>query len=89
MNALAWVTFYYWEQFGAKPVEALALIPEGFLPAPGRIENCRTADLGARFALARGDEAAAREYVDYALNKGYFEPGFIGFCKDYGLCELP
>ncbi|MGD8347524.1 MAG: toll/interleukin-1 receptor domain-containing protein [Lysobacterales bacterium] len=89
VNALAWVTFYYWEQFGAKPVEALALIPEGFLPTPGRIENCRMADLGARFALARGDEAEAREYVEYALNKGYFEPDFIGFCSDYGLCELP
>ena len=89
VKALAWVAFYYWEQFGAKPVEALALIPEGFLPAPGRIENCRMADLGARFALARGEPSEARRYVDYALSKGYFEANFIGFCRRYELCELP
>ena len=89
VSALAWATFYYWEQFDAKPVEALELIPEGFLPAPGQVENCRSADLGARFALTRGEAGVARRYVDYALAKGYFEPGFIDFCRRYELCELP
>jgi hypothetical protein len=89
VSALAWATFYYWEQFDAKPVEALELIPVGFLPAPGQVENCRSADLGARFALARGQAGDARRYVDYALSQGYFEPGFIEFCRRYALCELP
>ena len=71
------------------PKEALELIPEGFLPAPGQVENCRSADLGARFALTRGEAGVARRYVDYALAKGYFEPGFIDFCRRYELCELP
>ena len=89
VSALAWVTFYYWEQFGAKPAEALELIPEGFLPAPAQVESCRSANLGARFALARGETDDARRYVDYALSKGYFDPGFIDFCRRYELCELP
>jgi hypothetical protein len=89
VSALAWAAFYYWEQFGEKPSSALDLIPEGFLPDPGKIESCRTADLGARFALARGEPSEARRYVDYALSKGYFEANFIGFCRRYELCELP
>jgi len=89
INALAWAAFYYWEQFGEKPFGALDLIPEGFLPDPEKVESCRAADLGARFALARGEPSEARRYVDYALSKGYFEASFIGFCRRYELCELP
>lgn len=89
VSALAWATFYYWEQFGEKSPEAIALIPEGFLQDPGYVESCRVADLGARLALARGETEEAREYVGYVLSKGYFEPGFINFCRRYGLCERP
>ena len=87
--ALAWAVFAYWEQFGQWPPEAVGLLPDGFLPGVGDVESCTAADLGARLAISTDDRASARQYVDFALSKGYFEADFISFCKQYGLCELP
>jgi tetratricopeptide (TPR) repeat protein len=87
--ALAWAAFAYWEQFGTHPPDAAGLLPDDFLPGPGAVESCSTANLGARLAVSEGDQASAKQFVDYALSKGYFEADFITFCKRYGLCELP
>ena len=88
-KTFALAAFTYWEQFGELPPGASEYYPEALLLEPGAIEECSSADLAARLAVAEGETARAREYVDYALSKGYFAPDFITFCKRYGLCELP
>ena len=82
-------SFLYWEQFGSFPPGAPELLARGLQSHTAEIENCYSADLAARLAVAEGDTVRAREYVDYVLSKGYFAPDFITFCKQYGLCELP
>jgi tetratricopeptide (TPR) repeat protein len=89
LDALAWASFDYWEQFGDHPDGVLELLPDNFLPGPDNVQSCSAANLAARLAVTRGEYAVARKFVDYALAKGYFEPRFIEFCKAYGLCELP
>lgn len=89
LEALGWAVFGYWEHFGRLPPESEGLLPEGFLPGPDEVEYCSAADLAARLAVVEGDLLSARQYVDYALSKGYFEASFTAFCKRYELCELP
>lgn len=89
LESLAWASFEYWEQFGEFPGAVSELLPDHFLPGPEKVQSCSEANLAARLATARGEEATARQYVDYALARGYFEPRFIGFCKTYGLCNVP
>jgi tetratricopeptide (TPR) repeat protein len=89
LTALAWASFDYWERFGYYPPEAKALLPADFLVGPDSQQGCSMANLAARLAVVDGDMPLARRYVDYALQKGYFERDFIAFCKRYELCELP
>ena len=60
--------------------DVLGLI-EGFLDGPDDARSCDDADLAARLAWMRGDKALAQDYTDYLLGKGYFEPGFVNFCR--------
>lgn len=89
VSALAWASFYYWEQFGYYPQGVEALLPDEFLPDPDEVQWCSMANLAARLAVVRGDRELARRYVDYALGKGFFERRFIAFCKRYELCDVP
>jgi hypothetical protein len=86
--ALAWAAFDHWQQLGTYPPAARELLQPGLLPKPAAVESCSAANLAARLAVAEGNLPRARQYVDYALGKGYFAPDFITFCKRYGLCEL-
>jgi hypothetical protein len=33
------------------------------------------------------DMSLARDYTAYLLGKGFFEPEFAAFCKEYATCE--
>jgi hypothetical protein len=50
--------------------------------------GCKEINLAARLAVMREDLPAAESYTSYLLEKGYFEPGFIRFCRSQGLCAL-
>jgi tetratricopeptide (TPR) repeat protein len=89
LEALGWAVFDYWEQFGRLPPEVEGLLPEDFLPGPDEVEFCSAADQAARLAVIEGDLLSARQYVDHALSRGYFDASFTAFCKRYDLCELP
>lgn len=88
LYALASAYFEYWQHFGESPGEAVEALlePVGF--EPGAVISCDDAGVAARLAVARGDMDAADRLVDFALQKGYYEPGFITFCRRHGLCEV-
>jgi len=29
----------------------------------------------------------AKDYTSYLLDKGFYEPGFVAFCRRYDLCD--
>ena len=49
-------------------------------------QDCTYLDLSARMAMVEGDQAAARQRVDYLWAKNYREPGFTRFCRRNALC---
>lgn len=61
---------------------------EGRLMQPESIRSCSDAHAAAKLSLIREDQALARKYTTYLLEKGYFEPGFVHFCRKYELCSL-
>jgi hypothetical protein len=49
--------------------------------------SCDEAALAARQAILKGDRGTARVFTQYLLDKGYADPGFKGFCRQYDLCS--
>lgn len=82
------LAFQFWQQNQAKPDAKIMKLIEGNPPQSDEIRSCDDAHAAARLALIREDQALARKYTTYLLEKGYFEPGFVQFCKKYELCSL-
>ena len=84
--ARAW--FEYWTRHGSLPsAEATAML-EGYLIDPEQATSCADASLAARLELMRENISLARDYTLYLLGKGFYEPGFVAFCKRNDLCEM-
>jgi len=60
---------------------------QGFLPPDQPARSCDDASLAARIAVMKEDMSLARDYTAYLLGKGFFEPEFAAFCKEYATCE--
>ncbi len=86
-HGLASAHFQYWQLNAAlPPAESQTLVKDYSLSDPP-VRSCELADLAAHQAVMRGDMDSARFYTDYLFGKGYRDPGFIGFCQAYGMCE--
>jgi tetratricopeptide (TPR) repeat protein len=85
--ALAMAYFEYWQYFGETPGEVFETLLEPVESEPNAMMSCDDASVAARLAVARGDLNRAEKLVDYALQKGYYEPRFIAFCRRYGLSD--
>lgn len=83
---LAHAYFENWQAFGEPPEGDYSLLMAVYLSAPDSLQSCSDAARGAMLAQATGDRALAQQYTDYVLGKGYYEPGFVTFCRRYGLC---
>ena len=84
--ARAW--FEYWTRHSSLPsAEATAML-EGYLVDPEQATSCADASLAARLELMRGNISLAKDYTLYLLGKGFYEPGFVAFCKRNELCEM-
>ena len=70
------------------PGELMAWVP-GTGPDLDSVLSCEDSKLGAYLAVMRRDLQAAESYTAYLLDKGYFEPGFIRFCREEDLCREP
>jgi len=84
--ARAW--FEYWTRYNSLPSAEAAAMLEGYLVDPERATSCDDASLAARLALLRGNISLAKDYTLYLLGKGFYEPGFVAFCKRNELCEM-
>lgn len=89
LEGLAMAEFESWRHSGINGLVAIHPALDFYLSPSERMENCADADLAARLSVVNGDLELARRYTDYALNKGYREAGFVSFCKQYQLCDLP
>jgi len=83
--ATAW--FEHWNRYGKLPADAASTMLEGYLVEPERVKSCEDASLAAKLELMRGNISLAKDYTLYLLNKGFFEPGFVAFCKRNELCD--
>ena len=79
--------YQQWYQFGQLPNEPTDTAIEQFLTGRKSIESCDDASLAAQLAVMRGDKELASSYTSYLLEKGYFEPEFVGFCKEQQICD--
>ena len=84
---LARAEFQQWLQMESPARKQLDPLLEGYLSDPARITSCDDAQLAAQLAVMRGDKALASRYTSYLLNKGFFDPEFIGFCRTRGICD--
>lgn len=86
---LAYAYFAYWQQFGKESAIGIDSLLDGYLSNPAEVESCYDANQAARLAIIEGNQALAKHYTDYVLGKGYLDAGFISFCNEYNLCDLP
>ena len=87
MQILARAWWEYWARNGVLPNEHAVSMLEHYLVDPERATSCNDAGLAARLEIMRGNTFLASDYTLYLLEKGYFEPGFVAFCRDYKLCD--
>jgi hypothetical protein len=75
--------FLDWDLFGTPPdADLIAESREGGSEG----NNCEFAAMDARAAILRNDRVDAERHTAYLLDKGYFEPDFVRFCRRYELC---
>jgi len=79
--------YQQWHQFGQLPNEQTNASVEQFLTGRKSIESCDDASLAAQLAVMRGDKVLASSYTSYLLEKGYFDPEFVEFCKEQQICD--
>ena len=79
--------YQQWHQFGQLPNEQTNASVEQFLTGRKSIDSCDDASLAAQLAVMRGDKVLASSYTSYLLEKGYFDPEFVEFCKEQQICD--
>ena len=83
---LVYAAFQYWQQNGALLATDTMEMLKGYLTDPDTVKSCSDAEAASRLSLMRNDKEQARQYVSYLLDWGYFEPGFVQFCRMHELC---
>ena len=86
-QALGAALLDHWDRYKTLPNEEAVAFLNGYLVGRTGAWSCNEASLGAKLELMRGNISEATVYTSYLLGKGYFEPGFVAFCKKYDLCE--
>jgi hypothetical protein len=87
LRLLANTWFEYWTRHGELPSEQSATMLDGYLVDPKKVTSCGDASLAARLEWMRGNISLAKDYTSYLLDKGFYEPGFVAFCRRYELCD--
>jgi tetratricopeptide (TPR) repeat protein len=87
LQQLANAWFEYWERHGVLPDDEAVARLDSYLVDPEQVSSCEDAGLAARLELMRDNISLAKGYTSYLLDKGYFEPEFVAFCRRYDLCD--
>ena len=85
---LASALYEYWMRHGLLPSDEAAKMLDGYLVDPEQVTSCDDATLAAKLEVMRGNNSLAKNYTLYVLGKGFYEPGFVAFCKRNDLCEM-
>lgn len=88
LQQLAFAGVEFWRHTGQLPGDGVNELLDDYLDDDARDRSCSEAGLAARLALMRGDRERAAGYTRYVLAKGYFEPDFVSFCREFALCDL-
>ena len=83
---LSLMAYEFWQQNQRKPETKIMIMLEGYLSQPEAVRSCGDAHAAAKLSLLGEDRALALEYTSYLLEKGYYDPGFIHFCRKQQLC---
>jgi tetratricopeptide (TPR) repeat protein len=85
-GALLNARFIFWQQRRHDLFEtgAFRRLPERFESEGG---TCRIQASLAEQAILSGDEDTARTLTGNLLSRGYYEPGFVRVCRQYGFCQ--
>ncbi len=86
-HQLIFMVFQYWQQKKTLPGNEIMDLLDGYVEDPKNIVSCDDIHAAARLSLMTGDRTHAHEYVSRLLEAGYFEPGFVHFCKFHDLCQ--
>lgn len=84
---LARVLFEEWARQTSVTADIDTAVLDDYLVDPENVKSCRDAGLAAGVALMQGRIELAKEYTDYLLGKGFYEPRFVSFCRRHSLCE--
>ena len=87
LQLLANTWLEYWLRHGVLPSDQAVTMLDGYLVDPKNATSCSDASLAARLELMRGNISLAKDYTSYLLDKGFYEPGFVAFCRRHELCE--
>jgi tetratricopeptide (TPR) repeat protein len=86
MDSLLEARFLVWQQRGVDLLEEKRFA-DLVSATPGVGESCSTRANRVRQAILSNDKDVARELTANLLASGYFEPGFIRTCRQYGFCQ--
>jgi len=84
---LAHGIYAFWSVHKRLPPDNVMRLVSGYLADPSRVTSCKDTSLAAKLAVVNGDVGLAKAYTDKLLAKGYFDPEYIQFCRQFGLCE--
>lgn len=86
MEQLMKARFLYWQQQGSDLFESA---PFHGIGVEFKVENesCQAQANLVRQAILAGNTEIAEEMTVKLLSKGYYDPGFIRVCRQYGLCQ--
>jgi tetratricopeptide (TPR) repeat protein len=79
--------FQNWQQRGEPSLE-LDSVPDTAVLLENNAESCLMREHRARMAVMRGERQQAAELADELLGKGYLDPGFIAFCREFEICSV-
>ncbi len=83
---LALMAYEFWQQNQRHPERKIMMMLKEYLLVPENVHSCGDAQAAAKLSLLREERALALQYTSYLLEKGYFDPGFIHFCREQQLC---
>ncbi len=86
-QVLAEAQVEYWIRYGTLPDNEATAMLEGYLVDPKQATSCEDASLAARLELMRGNKSLAKGYTSYLLDKGFYAPAFVAFCRRNDLCD--
>jgi len=80
------VVFRYYQRWGTTPPNVAVAELLQFSMSELQNPSCTQARIASQSALLLEQTEVARAHALSLLRKGYFEPEFISFCREYELC---